>query len=117
MRRALVVLSVVMLIVLLLAMPSLVAARGGHGGGQGGASFNVQGTIAWLNSGAMTMGVDVVSPEGMAGEINVYVTGDTHLKECGGASIDFGDLAEGDEVRVSGTEDGGAYVATRVIRY
>ena len=65
----------------------------------------------------MTMGVDVVSPEGMAGEITVYVTGDTHLKECGGASIDFGDLAEGDEVRVSGTEDGGAYVATRVILY
>ena len=117
MRRTWIVLTVVVLVVLLLATPGLVAARGGHGGGQGGASFNVQGTIAWLDSGAMTMGVNVVSPEGMVGEITVYVTDDTHLKECEGDSIDFADLESGDSVRVSGMEDNGAFVADRVILY
>lgn len=116
MRRTLVVLTVVVLAVLLLATPGLVAAKGGHGGGPGGASFNIYGTIIALNSGLGTIKVDVESPDGLADEdIVVQTTDDTHFKDCAGDSIDFGDLQTGDTVRIKGVVDGEIYYATLVI--
>jgi len=115
MRRTWIGLAVVLLAVLLVALPGLAAAKGG----QGGASFNVYGQIAGdPNDDAKTFSLAIASPDGLAGQtVPVQVTTDTHLKECGGDQIGFGDLEAGDSVRVMGTVDGDTYIATRLIQY
>ena len=104
-------LAVVLLAVLLVAMPGLAAAKGGHGGGPGGASFNILGTIDALDARAGTIEV---------GDITVYTTDDTHFKQCeDGVSvrITFDDLEKGWKVRIKGVVDDGTYVASVVIQY
>jgi hypothetical protein len=88
-----------------------------HGGGQGGAAFNIYGTISALDSGSGTIEVDVESSDGLAGEaITVQTTGSTIFKDCvEDDRIGFGDLEKGDTVRIKGVVDGGTYYANVVI--
>lgn len=102
--------------VLLLAIPSLAVAKGG----QGGASFNVQGTITSLDYEDLTIMVDPSYPQSLKTPILVYTTADTRIKECvAGVSyrISFNDLVEGYYVKVSGVVVSGKYIASSVIQY
>ena len=114
MRKSWIILT---LAVVLVAIPSLAAAKGG----QGGASFNLYGTIEALDPDALTISVTVETPLSLAGEtITVQTTTGTRFKECDDGTsyrIGFDDLVVGLKVRISGTVVGGVYVASRVIQY
>jgi hypothetical protein len=70
------------------------------------------------NAGYINMTVD--TPEGLAGDLTVQISGDTRFKECDGDStvrISCGELEEDWYARIIGVADGDTYVAIRVIQY
>jgi hypothetical protein len=117
MRKTRILWTIVVLAVLLVATTGLAAAKGG----QGGASFNIYGTIVALDPEALTIDVKVASPDSFKdATITVQTTGTTRFKECvDGTSyrITFADLENGSGVRVSGVVSGGVYLASSVIQY